>query len=67
MSGTPPGQANFNPSRQLTPAALSSPLASGDNVFNLMTAQVLVSYTFDTWGLTQLAQNRPSAVGESIA
>jgi outer membrane protein TolC len=57
-------QANFNPSRQLTPAALSSPLASGDNVFNLMTAQVLVSYTFDTWGLnrrTVAAQRHPAA------
>jgi NodT family efflux transporter outer membrane factor (OMF) lipoprotein len=46
-------QANFNPSRSLTAASLSSPLASGDNLFNLFTAQVLVSYTFDTWGLNR--------------
>jgi NodT family efflux transporter outer membrane factor (OMF) lipoprotein len=46
-------QANFNPSRQQTPAALASPLTSGDNVFNLVTAQVMVSYTFDTWGLNR--------------
>jgi len=43
-------QANFAPSRQQTPAALASPLTSADTVFNLLTAQVLVSYTFDTWG-----------------
>jgi NodT family efflux transporter outer membrane factor (OMF) lipoprotein len=43
-------QANFAPSRQQTPAALASPLTSADTIFNLLTAQVLVSYTFDTWG-----------------
>jgi NodT family efflux transporter outer membrane factor (OMF) lipoprotein len=46
-------QANFNPSRQSTPAALSSPLASGDNVYTLLTGQVLVTYTLDTWGLNR--------------
>jgi NodT family efflux transporter outer membrane factor (OMF) lipoprotein len=46
-------QANFNPSRQLTAASLGSPVSSGDNPFNLFTAQVLVSYTFDTWGLNR--------------
>jgi len=46
-------QANFNPSRQQTASNLSSPLSSGDNLFNLYTAQVLVSYTLDTWGLNR--------------
>jgi NodT family efflux transporter outer membrane factor (OMF) lipoprotein len=46
-------QANFSPSRQLTPTSLGSPVSSGDNPFNLFTAQVVVSYTFDTWGLNR--------------
>jgi NodT family efflux transporter outer membrane factor (OMF) lipoprotein len=46
----PTVQANFSPSRQLSSQSLSSPTASGDNLFNLYTAQVLVSYTFDVWG-----------------
>jgi len=46
----PTVQANFSPSRQLTAQSLSSPLASGDTLFNLYTAQVMVSYTFDVWG-----------------
>jgi NodT family efflux transporter outer membrane factor (OMF) lipoprotein len=46
-------QGNFSPSRQQVPGSLSSPLSAGSNVFNLNTAQVLVSYTFDTWGLNR--------------
>jgi len=46
-------QANYVPSRQQVPQALSSPLANGANVFNLQTAQVLVSYTFDVWGVNR--------------
>jgi NodT family efflux transporter outer membrane factor (OMF) lipoprotein len=46
----PTVQANFSPSRQLSSQSLSSPTATGDNLFNLYTAQVLVSYTFDVWG-----------------
>ncbi len=46
-------QANFVPSRQLVASEVSSPLSSGNNLFNLYTAQVLVSYTFDTWGLNR--------------
>jgi NodT family efflux transporter outer membrane factor (OMF) lipoprotein len=46
-------QANFNPTRAQTPASLASPLLSGENVYNLITAQVMVSYTFDTWGLNR--------------
>jgi len=41
-------QANFNPSRQQVPASLATPASSGAGVFDLYTAQVLVSYTFDT-------------------
>jgi len=40
-------QANFNPTRQLTAASISPVLSSSANPFNLYTAQVLVSYTFD--------------------
>jgi NodT family efflux transporter outer membrane factor (OMF) lipoprotein len=46
----PTVQANFSPSRQLTPQSLSPTLASGQNPYSLYTAQVLVSYTFDVWG-----------------
>src|ERR1700728_2039498 len=49
----PLAQANFNPTRQQTSAALSPVPASGVSVFNLDTAQVLVSYTFDVWGLNK--------------
>ncbi|MGB6538274.1 MAG: efflux transporter outer membrane subunit [Xanthobacteraceae bacterium] len=47
----PLAQLNFNPTRQQTSAALSPVPSSGASVFNLYTAQVLVSYTFDVWGL----------------
>ena len=46
----PTVQANFSPSRQLTSQSIAPVLASGENPFNLYTAQVLVSYTFDVWG-----------------
>jgi NodT family efflux transporter outer membrane factor (OMF) lipoprotein len=51
-------QANYIPSRQQVPTTvLSSPLAapptSPNTVFNLQTAQVLVSYTFDVWGVNR--------------
>ena len=46
-------QANFNPTRQLTAGSISPVLNSGANPFNLYTAQVLVSYTFDVWGLNR--------------
>jgi NodT family efflux transporter outer membrane factor (OMF) lipoprotein len=49
----PTVQANFNPTHGESAAAVSSPLASGASVYNLVTAQVLVSYTFDTWGLNR--------------
>jgi NodT family efflux transporter outer membrane factor (OMF) lipoprotein len=46
-------QANFNPTRQQTSAVLSPTPASGVNVFNLVTAQLQVSYSFDIWGLNR--------------
>jgi outer membrane protein TolC len=49
----PLAQANFNPTRQRTSAALTPVPANGAQVFNLVTAQVLVSYTFDVWGLNR--------------
>jgi NodT family efflux transporter outer membrane factor (OMF) lipoprotein len=58
-------QANFNPTRQQTPAALASPLNSGDNVFNLVTAQVPVSYTFDAWGLNRRTVESLQALSDS--
>jgi NodT family efflux transporter outer membrane factor (OMF) lipoprotein len=48
-------QANFIPQRQQSAAVLSEPLAAGapPTTFSLYTAQVLVSYTFDIWGLNR--------------
>ena len=46
-------QANYSPSRQESPSAIAPVLNSGDNPFNLFTAQLMVSYTFDVWGLNR--------------
>jgi NodT family efflux transporter outer membrane factor (OMF) lipoprotein len=46
-------QANFNPTRQQTPVSLAPIPSSGANIYNLVTAQVLVSYSFDVWGLNR--------------
>ena len=46
-------QANFNPTRQQTSAALSPIPSTGASIYSLYTAQVLVSYTFDVWGLNK--------------
>lgn len=51
----PQVQANFNATRQQTPASLAPVPASGATVFNLYTAQVLVSYTLDVWGQNRRA------------
>ena len=50
----PLAQANFNPTRQHT-SSVVSPVLSNPNVqtFNLVTAQLEVSYTFDVWGLNR--------------
>jgi NodT family efflux transporter outer membrane factor (OMF) lipoprotein len=46
-------QANFNPTRNRTAATLTPVPASGASIYDLDTAQVLVSYTFDVWGLNR--------------
>jgi NodT family efflux transporter outer membrane factor (OMF) lipoprotein len=46
-------QTNFNPTRQQTSQALSPVPQSGASVFNLVTAQLQVSYSFDIWGLNR--------------
>ncbi len=45
--------ANFNPTRQRTSAVLAPVPSSGANIFDLDTAQLTVSYTFDIWGLNR--------------
>jgi NodT family efflux transporter outer membrane factor (OMF) lipoprotein len=49
----PLAQANFNPSRQRTSAALTPVPANGAQIFNLVTAQLEITYTFDVWGLNR--------------
>jgi len=46
-------QANFNPMRSQTAASLAPIPTSGASVYDLYTAQALVSYTFDVWGLNR--------------
>jgi NodT family efflux transporter outer membrane factor (OMF) lipoprotein len=46
-------EANFNPTRQLTATPIAPVLSSSANPFNLYTAQVQVSYSFDVWGLNR--------------
>ena len=45
--------ANFNPTRQRTSPVLTPVPTSGASIFNLDTAQLTVSYTFDVWGLNR--------------
>src|SRR6202790_1142083 len=58
-------QANFNPLRAQTAASLSPATASGATVYNLYTAQLLVSYTFDVWGLNRRAVESLQASADS--
>jgi len=44
-------QANFNPEREKSSGSLSPVTNTSAQLFNLYTAQVLVSYTIDVWGL----------------
>jgi NodT family efflux transporter outer membrane factor (OMF) lipoprotein len=46
-------EGNFNPTRQRTSSALAPVPSSNAQIFSLYTAQVLVSYTFDVWGLNR--------------
>ena len=61
----PLAQANFNPTRQHT-ASVLSPVLSNPNVqtFNLVTAQLEVSYTFDVWGLNRRTVESLEAVSD---
>ena len=49
----PSVDANFTTTRQKTAAVLSSPLASGTNIYSLHTAQVAVAYVPDVFGGTR--------------
>ena len=60
----PLAQANFNPLRAQTAASLSPATASGANIYNLYTAQLLVSYTFDVWGLNRRAVESLQALAD---
>ncbi len=57
-------QANFNPLRAQTAATLSPATASGANIYNLYTAQLQVSYTFDVWGLNRRAVESLQALAD---
>jgi NodT family efflux transporter outer membrane factor (OMF) lipoprotein len=51
----PQAQTNFNPTRQQLAASIAPTLNNGAQRFDLYTAQVLVSYTIDIWGLNRRA------------
>jgi NodT family efflux transporter outer membrane factor (OMF) lipoprotein len=57
-------QANFNPTRNQTPATLTPVPASGASIYNLYTAQLQVSYTFDVWGLNRRAVESLQALAD---
>ena len=62
-------QYDFNPTRQQT-AAVISPVTSfvpAPNPFNLYTNQVLVSYTFDVWGLNRRTVESLKALADDQA
>jgi len=46
-------QANYDATRQQLPTIIAPSLTNGASIFNLYTSQVLVSYTFDAWGLNR--------------
>jgi outer membrane protein TolC len=58
-------QANFMPTRQLTAGPISPILGSAANPFNLYTAQVLVSYSFDVWGLNRRTVEELQALADN--
>jgi len=62
-------QYDFNPTRQLSAAALSPPLSAvpSPNPFNLYTHQVMVSYTFDVWGLNRRTVESLKALADNQA
>jgi NodT family efflux transporter outer membrane factor (OMF) lipoprotein len=60
-------QANFNPTHQLQSTAISPVLSSvpQPNPFDLYTAQVQVSYTFDVWGLNRRTVEQLQAMADN--
>jgi NodT family efflux transporter outer membrane factor (OMF) lipoprotein len=46
----PTAQANFNPLREQLASSIAPTLSNNSSLFNLYTAQVLVTYTLDVWG-----------------
>jgi NodT family efflux transporter outer membrane factor (OMF) lipoprotein len=63
----PTVQANFNPTRQELASQISPTLAAppAPDVFSLITGQVLVSYTFDTFGLNRRTVESLQATADS--
>ncbi len=61
----PSASAGFTPSRQRISAQTTSPLSSGESVFNLHTAQVSVSYAPDVFGGTRRALEASQAQAEA--
>ena len=57
--------ASFNPTRQQLAGPIAPTLNSGANIFNLYTAQVAVSYTFNVWGLNRRAVEALQATANS--
>ena len=58
-------EANYNPTSNETSAVISPVPTSGANVYNLFTAQVMVSYTFDAWGLNRRTVESLQALADS--
>jgi NodT family efflux transporter outer membrane factor (OMF) lipoprotein len=58
-------QANFNPTQNETAAVLAPIPANNANVYNLYTAQVAVTYTFDIWGANRRAVESLQAAADS--
>ncbi|MBV9566463.1 MAG: efflux transporter outer membrane subunit [Bradyrhizobium sp.] len=63
-------QGNFTGTRQTTPSNVlgsSIPLADGSttNSFNVVTSQVIISYTFDVWGQNRRAVESLDALADS--
>ncbi len=58
-------QANFNPSRIQQSSVISPTLNVPVSLFNLYTAQVAVTYTFDIWGQNRRAVEALQAMADS--
>jgi NodT family efflux transporter outer membrane factor (OMF) lipoprotein len=61
----PTVSASFNPTRQKTPAVLSSAVNSGAYVYSLHTAQLNIAFTPDVWGLNRRQVESLDAQAES--